>query len=263
MLLGRPRSLLLVFGLLLPSPLAHRLQVAVGRRNAIIASTLGRRAVFDSLAAGVAFQAASAHAASWENPFAAADRSGLKSRPLETLRILLQDEADAVQYGGSEGLAPGGAPPASGITLIPIVQMFQTLKKWQPVLNTFDAGAWAEVQLTISSGDFATVEFKRRFNAFSDNIYYSSESAEANAYMLGGATPSNAQTYQYLYRNEALKQLADLREEIAYQTKLMPEQRDVEVAQEYMAATLKAFEQYLKLAPPEQLKVARVALNLE
>jgi hypothetical protein len=94
-------------------------------------------------------------------------------------------------------------------------------------------------------------------------IYYSSESAEANAYMLGGATPSNAQTYQYLYRNEALKQLADLREEISYQTKIAPEQREVEVAQEYMAATLKAFDQYLKLAPPEQLKVAQVALNLE
>lgn len=204
-----------------------------------------------------------ASASTWENPFAPADRAGLKSKPLETLRILLQDEADAIQYGGNEGLAPGGAPPASGLLLIPIVQMRQTLAGFEPVLKTFDGTAWGKAKTELSMGNFQTLEFKKVFNAFSDNIYYTSETAEANAYLLGGATPSTSQTYQYLQRNEALKQLGDLRDEIDYQLRQPEEKREVDYAQDLLAAALKAFDGYLKLAPPDQLRTARTALNLE
>ena len=56
---------------------------------------------------------------------------------------------------------------------------------------------------------FATTEFKRIFNAYADNIYYSSGSEEANAYLLGGATPSTRQTTQYLLRNEVRSRMAN------------------------------------------------------
>ena len=204
-----------------------------------------------------------AAAATWENPFAQPDRSGLKSKPLEQLRILLQDEADAIQYGGSEGLAPGGAPPATGLLLIPVIQLRETVRALKPTLASFDSSAWSAAQLKLSSGNFRTVEFKRVFNAFSDNIYYTSSTAEANAYLLGGATPSTSQTMQYLQRNEALKQIGDLRDELGYQIGLPAEQRDVEYAQELLESTLKAFDAYLALAPPDQLKTARTALNLD
>jgi hypothetical protein len=73
---------------------------------------------------------------------------------LEQLRILLQDEADAIQYGGSEGLAPGGAPPATGILLIPILQMRQRLAALGPVLTRYDGATWTEMMLELSSGNF-------------------------------------------------------------------------------------------------------------
>jgi hypothetical protein len=230
--------------------------------EAAVLAHLGRRAAL--LAATAALHGAPpAVAATWENPFKPPDRTGLKSRPLEQLRILLQDEADAIQYGGSEGLAPGGAPPATGILLIPILQMRQRLAALGPVLTRYDGATWTEMRLELSSGNFETVAFKKIFNAFSDNIYYGSETPEANAYLLGGATPSTSQTMQYLQRNEALKQLTDLRDELGYQGGLPAEQRDVEYAQELLASTVKAFDAYFKLAPAEQLSFARKALNLE
>jgi len=218
-------------------------------------SGLNRRA----LLFGAASIPTSASAATFENPWGS-DRTGLKNKALEKLRVALQDEADAVQYGGNEGLAPGGAPPATGVALIPILQMRQTLKTLSPSLETFDSGAWSDIRRQVSSGTFRTVEFKRVFNAFSDNIYYTSETAEANAYLLGGATPSTTQTTQYLQRNEALRQIGELRDEIDYQIGLPSQQRETDVAQEAMAAAIKAFDDYLKLAPPDQLKTARLAV---
>ena len=133
-------------------------------------SSLGRRAAIWGTAIASHSVVAAASAATWENPFAPPDRNGLKSRPLEQLRILLQDEADAIQFGGTEGLAPGGAPPATGLSLIPIIQMRQKLKAIEPRLAQYDSSTWSDVARELSTGSFETVEFKRVFNAFSDNI---------------------------------------------------------------------------------------------
>ena len=91
---------------------------------------------------------------------------------------------------------------------------------------------------------------------------YTSQTQEANAYLLGGATPSASQTTQYLLRNEAIKQVGEVRDEIRYQQGLTSDARETEVAQEALAAALKAFDDYLKLAPPDQLATARSALDL-
>ena len=183
---------------------------------------------------------------------------GRDARRLEQIRILLQDEADNVKYGGE--LAPGGPPPlyGSGLRLLPIVQMQATLRKIAPLLS--DQSKWGALREALSSGPFQTLEFKRIFNLYSDNIYYSSDTAEANVYLLGGATPSTAQTTQYLLRNEALKQLAELTDELSYQTGLPVEKRETEVADEALQAALKAFDEYLALAPAADLKFAREAV---
>ena len=102
-----------------------------------------------------------------------------------------------------------------------------------------------------------------RDSAYSDNIYYSSETAEANAYLLGGATPSTSQTTQYLLRNEALKQLGELADELRYQIRQRetgPE-TETEVMAEYLQKTLAAFEEYLALVPPGQQALARTAVE--
>ena len=171
---------------------------------------------------------------------------------------MLQDEADNVKYGGE--LAPGGLPSqsGSGLRLLPIVQMQATLRKIAPLLS--DQSKWSALREIVSSGPFVPLEFKRIFNLYSDNIYYSADTAEANVYLLGGATPSTSQTTQYLLRNEALKQVAELGDELKYQIGLPVEKRETEVADEALAAALKAFDEYLALAPADDLKFAREAV---
>jgi len=102
----------------------------------------------------------------------------LQARWLEKVRILLQDEADATQYGGE--LAPGGPPVGLPyLSLVPIVQMQTTLvRSREAVANQKE---WPAVIKLLSTGSFETIEFKRVFNQFSDNIYYSSDTNEANA----------------------------------------------------------------------------------
>jgi hypothetical protein len=187
------------------------------------------------------------------------DREGLQAKWLEKVRILLQDEADAIQYGGQEGLAPGGPPSTvPALLLIPVVQMQAVLRELQPSLSDFSK--WDQVMLVLERAPFETVALKRIFNAYADNIYYVSDSPEANAYLLGGATPSSKQTTQYLLRNEILKQLAELRDEIKYQKSIKPEERETEVAIEYMQNTLKAFDDYLKLSPADERATALEAV---
>ena len=184
--------------------------------------------------------------------------NGLQNKWLEKLRIVLQDSADDISYGGE--LAPGGPPSAKPeLLLAAIVQMEATLKKLAPMLA--DQSKWDAARLTVSTGPFAPLEFKRIFNAYSDNIYYTTESSEANAYLLGGASPSSRQTTQYLLRNEALRQLGELRDELKYQQGLPVAERETEVAFEALAACVKAFDDYLKLAPPDELQLATIAAS--
>ena len=176
-------------------------------------------------AAAFASRSADAAALPWERDVAA---NPLQARFLEKLRILLQDEADATQYGGE--LAPGGPPVGLPyLSLVPIVQMQSVLVRSREAVA--DRKQWPALITLLSTGQFETIEFKRIFNQFSDNIYYASDTTEAtlaralaialalaltltltltptkaNVYLLGGATPSSGQTQQYLLRNEALKQ---------------------------------------------------------
>ena len=221
------------------------------------------RAAAGGLAA-VSFSSPAFAEQSWAQSvgLAAPDRSGLQSKFLEKARVFLQDSADEIQYGGQEGLAPGGPPSAlPAVQLIPIVRMQQVLTELSPNLD--DVSKWDAVLLTIERAPFETLALKKIFNAYADNIYYVSGSAEANAYLLGGATPSNKQTTQYLLRNEILKQLGELRDEIKYQQSIASGkctlgacQPETEVAREYMDKTLKAFKDYLALAEADERALA-------
>ena len=222
--------------------------------SASTALAISRRAVL----AGSAMVPAAAMADA-SNPFAPPPppRVGLQTKWLEQLRIVLQDEADNVQYGGE--LAPGGPPPAvPALQLIPIVQMQAKLRKSSPMVD--DQAQWPALYQIMTTGSFADKEFKRIFNLYADNIYYSASTAEANGYLLGGATPSTSQTTQYLLRNEMLKYVSELADEIKYQQGLPTEKRETEAAREYMDKLLKYFDEYLGLSPPPELKLAREAV---
>ena len=75
-----------------------------------------------------------------------------------------------------------------------------------------------------------------------------------------GATPSSAQTTQYLLRNEILAQLGELRDELQYQQSISIEKRESDVAVEALQKCLKAFDEYITLAPTEERKLAQEAV---
>jgi len=186
-----------------------------------------------------------------------AQRQGLQSRWLESIRIVLQDEADATQYGGE--LAPGGPPPAiPSLLLIPIVRMQATLKGCNELVR--EPSRWTEMLQILSETPFDVLSFKKVFNAYADNIYYVANTEEANAYLLGGSTPSTRQTTQYLLRNEALKWIAELADELRYQLKQPVPDQDSEVAVEYLGKLLAVFEEYLSLVPKDELELATAAV---
>jgi len=229
---------------LAPTPVPHAERL-IGRRRL--------SAVVSGAAAALVATAASADGFVLAPP----ERAGLQARWLEGVRIFLQDEEDNVKYGGE--LAPGGPPSVvPQLRLLPIVQMQAALRTLLPLIA--DEAQWVRVLEVVSTGPFETLAFKKAFNAYSDNIYYTSSTAEANAYLLGGATPSTSQTTQYLLRNEILKQIGELRDEITYQRGLPAERRESEVADEYLRAALKCFDEYLALASPNELKFARDAV---
>lgn len=58
---------------------------------------------------------------------------------------------------------------------------------------------------------FVKIQFKKAFNAFADNIYYS-DPDRANLYLGGGAVPQSTQTLAYLLRNDVLTNTEDMRE---------------------------------------------------
>ena len=76
----------------------------------------------------------------------AAERTGLQSRWLEKVRIVLQDEADAVMYGGE--LAPGGPPPAFPVLmLIPIVNLVIYILICNGIAKSFGRGVGTAIGL--------------------------------------------------------------------------------------------------------------------
>ena len=134
-----------------------------------------RGALASGTAAFAARSSADAAGLPWERDVVA---NPLQARFLEKVRILLQDEADATQYGGE--LAPGGPPVGLPyLSLVPIVQMMNTLVRSRDAVA--NRKEWPALIKLLSTGAFETIEFKRIFNQFSDNIYYSSDTTEANA----------------------------------------------------------------------------------
>merc|ERR1711935_427288 len=59
------------------------------------------------------------------------------------------------------------------------------------------------------------INFKKTFNRYGDNIYYS-DPDRANLYLGGGATPKAEQSIAYLLRNDILSNTEDLRAELEY-----------------------------------------------
>ena len=114
--------------------------------------------------------------------------------------------------------------------------------------------SWSAAYKILMDSKFDKIQFKKVFNAYGDNIYYS-DPDRANLYLGGGATPSNEQSLAYLQRNEILTNIENLRAELEYVTKSGDEE-DIEDLYKYSDSTVKAMKKYLALVPPKQMEEA-------
>jgi len=145
--------------------------------------------------------------------------------------------------------------------LAAVLAIIDTFVSLRPAISKGSPEDWQAIVDILSQVPFDKTSFKRIFNAFADNIYYEkSDPDRANAYLLGGAVPSNKQTIQYLYRNDALDNIEQLRSELSF---LLNEQgeggdaNDITDALNYHDKATTAFTSYLALIPEADIRDAR------
>ena len=229
-------------------------------------AALGRTVAGSFAAGGLA--TASTFTAAVE-PAAARDElfkpNPLTNPVLEQIRIWEQDSVDNVKYGGE--LAPGSPKgrEAYAKLLVPILGIQQDLDTVNELVRQDDKmAALSKADAILSKPEFQKITFKKTFNAFADNIYYS-DPDRANAYLGGGAVPKNEQSIAYLLRNDILTNVESLQAEVAY---LIKEQKKItkgeetgpletEDLYEYAKTASLSMKKYLELVPPAELELGR------
>lgn len=196
----------------------------------------------------------------------AADDRLFKPNPLtnsllEKIRVLEQAEADNIKYGGE--LAPGSPKGQDTYAklLIPILQIQKDLVEVDSLVNMKDGEGLDDALKIMNKPQFEKLNFKKAFNAFADNIYYS-DPDRANLYLGGGAVPKNEQSIAYLIRNDVLTNVENLQAEIAYLIKEMKASNALETEDLYVYSILckDGMVKYMELVPPAELKIAQEIL---
>lgn len=233
---------------------AHRPAAAAAKARTAPAPQTRRRALRLGGIAAVAFSPLAGYALDPRFPLtsegAPSGDNPLTSRPLEWIRVKRQLEAD-------ETLGELADPNAkqTAARLADVLKLEDALRAVGADLDGPDG--WRRAKATLATPAFATKAFKRAFNGYSDNVYYSrSDPDRANLYLLGGAPPSTAQTIAYLYRNDALDNVDRLRGEVDYLLESDGEGGPVD-ARAFYAAAAKAFDEYFKLCDPADRSAAR------
>jgi hypothetical protein len=150
------------------------------------------------------------------------------------------------------------------ILLLPIVDILNDLEKVKLHLQNYKSAVLnikplVEAQEILSNDNkYQKVIFKKIFNRYSDNIYYS-DPERANLYLAGGAMPGTRQTEQYLFRNEALTAIENVKEDIRI---LLEKGEKVDIQEvddgiDDCKEALMALQSYLKLADPMDVDTAK------
>lgn len=135
-----------------------------------------------------------------------ASNNFLSNPMLENIRINTQADVDVTKETDM------------GLFLIPIVKIDEALKVVELSLadskpsTASDALKLCSEVLSDSSG-YDTKTLKKTFNRYSDNIFYQDKS-EANLYLAGGTTPGSAQTTAYLYRNQIITSIGNIKQDL-------------------------------------------------
>ena len=152
------------------------------------------------------------------------------------------------------------------LLLVPIIEIENEMVKIDKLLGgSIDKTRLELAQRILLEPKYGSKVFKKIFNRYSDNIFYTN-SKQANLYLAGGTTPSSQQTTQYLFRNSILTAIEFVQQDIAELLDSIEKngavsEQDVQDAASDLADASKALKSYLLLADPEDLAVARQLLN--
>ena len=146
------------------------------------------------------------------------------------------------------------------ILLVPIIDIEKDIQSVSQLI-TADASSLSRANVILTNKKFDTAPFKKTFNRYSDNIYYS-DPERANIYLGGGAVPNTQQTTQYLFRNSALTAIGDIKEDVLLLLDDFKKNRDIDPqavadAVDDCREALEALTSYLELADPVDVKEAR------
>jgi hypothetical protein len=142
--------------------------------------------------------------------------------------------------------------------LVPILKIEQDLAEVKLLVNEGTPTAWNKALKILQTERFEKINFKKTFNKYGDNIYYS-DPDRANAYLGGGATPKAEQSIAYLLRNDILTNVENLRAELEYLLKSGDSETDDLFS--YTNIVNSAMAKYLAIVPPNELDEARRALS--
>jgi hypothetical protein len=142
--------------------------------------------------------------------------------------------------------------------LVPILKIEQDLAEVKLLVNENTPTAWNKALKILQAERFEKINFKKTFNKYGDNIYYS-DPDRANAYLGGGATPKAEQSIAYLLRNDILTNMENLRAELEYLLKSGDPETDDLFS--YTNIVNSAMAKYLAIVPPNELDEARLALS--
>lgn len=182
----------------------------------------------------------------------------LTNRALEKLRILEQAEADNIKYGGE--LAPGSPKGKAQYAelLLPILNMQNDINDLDSLVHLPEGGGLEKANKILLQPQYEKLKFKKIFNAFADNIYYS-DPDRSNLYLGGGAVPRNEQSIAYLLRNEILTNVENLQAEVPYLIKESKSGNPIETEDlyQYINICRDGMLKYIELVPPGELKMAQ------
>ena len=138
--------------------------------------------------------------------------------------------------------------------LAPILNIEQELAEVKLLVDEGNPTSWEKALKILNSETYEKINFKKTFNKYGDNIYYS-DPDRANLYLNGGATPKTEQSIAYLLRNDILTNVENLRAELEYLLK--SGDSETEDLYSYTNIVNSAMQKYLAIVPPNELEEAR------
>ncbi len=119
--------------------------------------------------------------------------------------------------------------------------------------------SWSKALTILQQPVYDKITFKKTFNKYGDNIYYS-DPDRANLYLGGGATPKTEQSLAYLLRNDVLTNIENLRAELEYLIKT-GKTAELDDLFSYADVVTSSMKRYLTIVPPNELTEAQRIMN--